>query len=46
MLDIGATVADAERVRDSVAPWFHTFALAPGIFTPAATMATALRCSV
>jgi tRNA (mo5U34)-methyltransferase len=34
VLDIGATVADAERVRDSVALWFHTFALAPGIYTP------------
>ena len=26
--------ADAERVRDSVPLWFHTFALAPGIYTP------------
>jgi hypothetical protein len=24
----------AERVRDSVPLWFHTFALAPGIYTP------------
>ena len=31
---IGASVADAERVRDSVPLWFHTFALAPGIYTP------------
>ena len=31
---IGAAVADAERVRDSVPLWFHTFALAPGIYTP------------
>jgi tRNA (mo5U34)-methyltransferase len=31
---IGAPVADAERVRDSVPLWFHTFALAPGIYTP------------
>jgi tRNA (mo5U34)-methyltransferase len=31
---IGATVVDAERVRDSVPLWFHTFALAPGIYTP------------
>ncbi len=31
---IGATALDAERVRDSVPLWFHTFALAPGIYTP------------
>ena len=31
---IGAPVLDAERVRDSVPLWFHTFALAPGIYTP------------
>lgn len=31
---IGAGVADALRVRDSVPLWFHTFALAPGIYTP------------
>jgi tRNA (mo5U34)-methyltransferase len=30
---IGAPTADAERVRDSVPLWFHTFALAPGIYT-------------
>src|SRR6266581_7374573 len=30
---IGAPAADAERVRDSVPLWFHTFALAPGIYT-------------
>ncbi len=34
VLAIGASVADAERVRDSVPLWFHTFALAPGIYTP------------
>jgi len=34
VLVIGASVVDAERVRDSVALWFHTFALAPGIYTP------------
>ena len=34
MLAIGASVADAERVRASVPLWFHTFALAPGIYTP------------
>ncbi len=33
-LAIGASVVDAERVRDSVPLWFHTFALAPGIYTP------------
>jgi tRNA (mo5U34)-methyltransferase len=33
-LALGAPAADAERVRDSVALWFHTFALAPGIYTP------------
>lgn len=31
---IGAPAAHAERVRDSVPLWFHTFALAPGIYTP------------
>ncbi len=31
---IGASTADAERARDSVPLWFHTFALAPGIYTP------------
>jgi tRNA (mo5U34)-methyltransferase len=34
VLAIGASAADAERVRDSVPLWFHTFALAPGIYTP------------
>jgi hypothetical protein len=34
VLAIGAPAAEAERVRDSVALWFHTFALAPGIYTP------------
>ena len=29
-----ATAADAVRVRDAVPLWFHTFALAPGIYTP------------
>lgn len=33
-LPIGAAVEDAERVRDAVELWFHTFALAPGIYTP------------
>jgi tRNA (mo5U34)-methyltransferase len=31
---IDAPIEDALRVRDSVALWFHTFALAPGIYTP------------
>ena len=34
VLAIGAPIADAERVRGSVAVWFHTFALAPGVYTP------------
>lgn len=28
---IGAPAAVAERIRDSVPLWFHTFALAPGV---------------
>jgi tRNA (mo5U34)-methyltransferase len=31
---IDALALDAERIRDSVPLWFHTFALAPGIYTP------------
>jgi tRNA (mo5U34)-methyltransferase len=31
---IDASREDAARVRDSVALWFHTFALAPGVYTP------------
>ena len=31
---IGASAAVAERVRDSVPLWFHTFALATEIYTP------------
>jgi tRNA (mo5U34)-methyltransferase len=31
---IGALVAVAEHVRDSVPLWFHTFALASGVYTP------------
>jgi tRNA (mo5U34)-methyltransferase len=34
VLTMGASAADAERVRASVPLWFHTFALAPGIYTP------------
>jgi tRNA (mo5U34)-methyltransferase len=33
-LAVGAPIADAERVRDSVPLWFHTFALGSGIYTP------------
>ena len=33
-LAINASPEHAERVRDSVPLWFHTFALAPGIYTP------------
>jgi tRNA (mo5U34)-methyltransferase len=32
-LAIGTTAERAERVRDSTPLWFHTFALAPGIYT-------------
>jgi tRNA (mo5U34)-methyltransferase len=31
---MSASVDDAIAVRDSVPLWFHTFALAPGIYTP------------
>jgi tRNA (mo5U34)-methyltransferase len=31
---IGASALDGELVRDSVPLWFHTFALAPGVYTP------------
>jgi tRNA (mo5U34)-methyltransferase len=31
---IGASTVEAERVRDSVPLWFHTFALSPGVYTP------------
>ena len=34
VLAIGAGAADATRVRDSVPLWFHTFALARGVYTP------------
>jgi tRNA (mo5U34)-methyltransferase len=33
-LTVGVPAADATRVRASVPLWFHTFALAPGIYTP------------
>jgi tRNA (mo5U34)-methyltransferase len=31
---LGAVAGDATAVRDAVPLWFHTFALAPGIYTP------------
>jgi tRNA (mo5U34)-methyltransferase len=34
VLAIGVPAAQAERVRDSVPLWFHTFALASGVYTP------------
>ncbi|MEO7060381.1 MAG: class I SAM-dependent methyltransferase [Lapillicoccus sp.] len=34
VLPIGAPVGRAESARDSVPLWFHTFALAPGVYTP------------
>jgi tRNA (mo5U34)-methyltransferase len=34
LLPIGAPPAVAERARDGVPVWFHTFALAPGVYTP------------
>jgi len=34
LLVIGVSADRARRVRDSVPLWFHTFALAPGIYTP------------
>jgi len=46
VLAIGARVEDAERVRDSVPLWFHTFALAPGIYTPGIARAHGYRLAV
>jgi tRNA (mo5U34)-methyltransferase len=34
MWAIDAPPEEAERVRDSVPLWFHTFALSPGVYTP------------
>ncbi len=34
LLPIDAPVRTAERIRDAVPIWFHTFQLAPGIYTP------------
>jgi tRNA (mo5U34)-methyltransferase len=34
LLPIDAPPAVAERARDAVPVWFHTFALAPGVYTP------------
>ena len=31
---VDASTDDAVAVRDAVALWFHTFALAPGVYTP------------
>lgn len=33
-LPLGLPTAEAERVRDAVPVWFHTFCLAPGVYTP------------
>jgi tRNA (mo5U34)-methyltransferase len=43
---IDAPRDQAERVRDSVALWFHTFALAPGIYTPGIARDHGYRLSV
>lgn len=34
LMPIGASPREAERLRESVPLWFHTFALAPGVYTP------------
>ena len=34
LLPIGAPTLTAARTRDAVPVWFHTFQLAPGIYTP------------
>jgi tRNA (mo5U34)-methyltransferase len=34
LLPIGAPALTAARVRDAVPIWFHTFQLAPGVYTP------------
>ena len=34
LLPIGAPTLTAARIRDAVPIWFHTFQLAPGIYTP------------
>lgn len=46
VLPIGAPPAIAERVRDRVPLWFHTFALAPGIYTPGISRDHAYRLPV
>ena len=43
---IGAAPSDAARVRDAVGLWFHTFALAPGIYTPGIARDHGYRLSV
>jgi tRNA (mo5U34)-methyltransferase len=45
-LAINAAPEHAERVRDSVPLWFHTFALAPGIYTPGIARAHGYRLGV
>lgn len=45
-LPIGAAPEEAERVRDAVELWFHTFALAPGIYTPGIARDHGYRLSV
>lgn len=34
LLPLGASRSDAETARDAVPLWFHTFALAPDVYTP------------
>jgi tRNA (mo5U34)-methyltransferase len=46
VLPIGAPPAIAEHVRDSVPLWFHTFALAPGIYSPGISRDHAYRLPV
>jgi tRNA (mo5U34)-methyltransferase len=43
---IDAAPDEAERVRESVPLWFHTFALAPGIYTPGIARDHGYRLSV
>jgi tRNA (mo5U34)-methyltransferase len=43
---INASTEEAERVRESVPLWFHTFALAPGTYTPGIARDHGYRLSV
>jgi len=43
---IDASPEEAARIRDSVPLWFHTFALAPGIYTPGIARDHGYRLSV